>query len=67
MMTLSNSALTYFLSLLPPERITLEASRVTVHADIGDAVWYARGNFWITAAPDFESARRIGAVEQTVH
>ncbi|MEO9825103.1 MAG: hypothetical protein ABJF50_11870 [Paracoccaceae bacterium] len=67
MMTLSKSALTYFLSLLPPERITREAGRVTVHADIGDAVWHARGNFWITAAPEFESAQRSGVVGQTLH
>ena len=67
MMTLSHSALSYFLSLLPPERITREPSRVTVHADVGDAVWHARGTLWITAAPDFEAARRSGPLESTLH
>lgn len=67
MMTLSKPALNYFLSLLPAERITRERMRVTVHADVGDAVWYARGNLWITAAPDFEAAQRSGVQENIVH
>jgi hypothetical protein len=67
MMTLSKSALSYFLSLLPPDRITREKSRITVHADVGDAIWHARGNLWISAAPDFEAAQRSGALGRTLH
>ena len=67
MMTLSKPALRYFLSLLPPERVTQEPDRVTVHADAGDAIWFARGNLWVTAAPDFEAATRSGVLGQTLH
>lgn len=67
MMSLSKPALRYFLSLLPPERVTEELGRVIVHADVGDAIWYARGNLWMTAAPEFEAAGRSGVLGQTVH
>jgi hypothetical protein len=67
MMSLSKSALRYFLSLLPPERVTEEPGRIVVHADVGDAVWYARGSLWMTAAPEFEAAQRSGALGKTLH
>ena len=66
-MSLSKPALRYFLSLLPPERITQEPDRVIVHAAVGDAIWYARGNLWVTAAPEFEAAQRSGVMDHTLH
>ena len=67
MMTLTKRALNQFLSVLPPERVTRERSRVIVHADVGDAVWHARGDLWFTAAPDFEAAQRSGSLGRTLH
>ncbi|NNE88744.1 MAG: hypothetical protein HKN27_11760 [Silicimonas sp.] len=66
-MSLSKSALRYFLSLLPPERVTKDGKRIIVHAEVGDAIWYARGNLWVTAAPEFEAAQRSGVLEKTLH
>ncbi len=60
MLSLSRASLDLFLSLLPPDRITRTPDRVTVHAEVGDAVWFASGNRWITAAPGFDRARRFG-------
>lgn len=60
-LTLSTASLDHFLSLLPQNRITRTPGRITVHADAGDAVWFARGTGWVTAAPGFDTARRFGA------
>ncbi len=60
-MSLSSSAFHLFLDLLPEDRITRRPDRVTVHADTGDAIWFARGSRWITGAPGFDTARRFGA------
>ena len=60
-LTLSAVSLEYFLGLLPEDRITREKDRIVVHAEAGDAIWFARGNRWITAAPGFEAAARSGA------
>ena len=42
MISLSPAALNLFLSLLPEHRVTRGKTRIIVHADTGDAVWYAR-------------------------
>lgn len=60
-LSLSDAAFDLFLSLLPCDRISRSDSKVTIHADVGDAVWFARGGRWITAAPGFDTARRFGA------
>ena len=60
-LSLSTAALDLFLSLLPNDRVTRVAGKVTVHADAGDAIWFARGDCWVTAAPGFDTARRFGA------
>lgn len=60
-LTLSHAAFNLFLGLLPQDRITRAADRITVHADSGDAVWYLRGNRWLTTAPGDDTARRFGA------
>lgn len=60
-LSLAPVSLEYFLSLLPAARITRTPDQITVHADVGDAHWFLRGNRWITAAPGFDNARRQGA------
>ncbi len=45
-MCLSTAALTLFLALLPPEKVTEAEGRVTVHADAGDVVWERAGIGW---------------------
>lgn len=60
MLTLSTVSLEYFLGLLPKDRITREKERIIVHAEVGDAIWFLRGDRWITAAPGFEAAGRSG-------
>ena len=66
LMSLATPSLEYFLSLLPADRITRREGRIVVHADAGDAIWFQRGDRWITAAPGFEAAMRNGATA-TVH
>lgn len=65
-MSLSPAALNLFLSLLPEHRVTRGKTRIIVHANAGDAVWFARDGRWITAAPEFEAAVRSGP-RGTVH
>ncbi len=60
-LTLSQASLDLFLSLLPQDRVTRSQNRITVHAEVGDAVWFERDNRWTTAAPGFDTARRFGA------
>ncbi|MEO1536118.1 MAG: hypothetical protein AAFR73_00175 [Pseudomonadota bacterium] len=60
-LSMSGAALDYFLSLLPAHRVTRDAGQITVHADMGDAIWFARGGRWITSAPGDDTARRFGA------
>jgi hypothetical protein len=60
-LSLSTAAFDLFLSLLPKDRVSRAAGTVTVHADVGDAIWVARGDRWITAAPGFDTARRFGS------
>ena len=61
MLTLSKAALDLFLSLLPEDRVTRAPGRITVHAETGDVLWFARDTYWLTAAPGFDTARRFGA------
>lgn len=60
LLTLSTASLDHFLSLLAADRITRETGRITVHADVGDAIWFARGDRWITTAPGDDTVRRFG-------
>ncbi|MEM7717688.1 MAG: hypothetical protein AAF222_00660 [Pseudomonadota bacterium] len=60
-LSLSHSALERFLALLPKDRITRSATRIIVHAEMGDAIWHATGNRWLTTAPGDHTARRFGA------
>ena len=60
-LSLDGDAFLAFLRLLPPERISRMPDRVTVHADAGNAIWFARGRRWITTAPGDDTARRFGA------
>ena len=50
-MCLSTVALTMFLALLPPEKVTMADDRVTVHADAGDVVWEKTGIGWCNDQP----------------
>lgn len=61
-LSLSTAGFDLFLSLLPGDRISRSESKVIIHAEIGDAVWFAQGDRWITAAPGFDTARRFGAI-----
>lgn len=59
-LSLSTAAFDAFLDLLPNDRISRSVRKVIIHAEIGDAVWFARGDRWITAAPGNDTARRFG-------
>jgi len=60
-LSLSAAALEVFLALLPPARVSRAPDIITVHADIGDAIWTWCDGRWITGAPGFDTARRFGA------
>ncbi len=60
-LTLSEGALSLFLGLLPKDRVSRGSDRITVHADVGDAVWILRNGRWMTCAPGDDTARRFGA------
>lgn len=60
-LSLCPKSLHVFLRLLPPDRISRMPGQVTVHADMGDAVWLERGGRWVTAAPGFDTARRFSS------
>lgn len=59
LLTLSDDAFRYFLSLLPDSIVSRDEDQVTVHAECGDALWFCRDGRWITAAPGFDAARRV--------
>ena len=60
-LSLGAASLEHFLSLLPPHCVTRAPGKITVHAETGDAVWFARGTRWITSAPGDDTVRRFGA------
>lgn len=51
-MCISAQALALFLSMLDPEIVTTEPSRVTVAATEGAAIWEPVGDKWCSDAPD---------------
>lgn len=61
LLTLSDQSFAHFLGLLPTDIVTRDGDTVTVHAACGDALWICREGRWITAAPGFDTARRLGS------
>ncbi len=62
-MCISLEALTLFLALLPSEIVTHEVDRITVHAELRDAVWLAKDDKWCTEAPKIDRMIRFGEGE----
>lgn len=62
-MCLTPQALFLFLSLLPQEIVDRGPDRITVRAELRDAVWLAKGETWCTGAPQIDAAIRLGQGE----
>ncbi|MCR8550709.1 hypothetical protein M4578_23030 [Salipiger sp. P9] len=58
-MCLTSQALFFFLSLLPQERVDVSPDRITVRAELRDAIWLAKGEEWCTTAPQIDAAIRL--------
>ncbi|EPX85139.1 hypothetical protein [Salipiger mucosus] len=58
-MCLTTQALFLFLSLLPEDRLEVTPDRITVRAEVRDAVWLAKGEQWCTSAPQLDATIRL--------
>ncbi|EAQ05006.1 hypothetical protein OB2597_06970 [Pseudooceanicola batsensis HTCC2597] len=58
-MCLTPEALAMFLNLLSPDIIDVEPNRITVRAEVRDAVWLATGDKWCTDADRTNAAHHL--------